>query len=84
MTKKQTITPEQLRPAILAVLDYLWHEERQHFLLRPTPDQANHIFAALTVLAQRLGDTDHSASYRSPGPSADLRSPGATGSGGGS
>ena len=58
MTKQQTITPEQLRPAILTVLEYLWHEERNHFLMSPTPDQANHIFQALTVLARWLHDTD--------------------------
>ena len=57
-TTKQTITPENLRQAILTVLEYLWHEERNDFLMSPTPDQANHIFAALTVLARWLHDTD--------------------------
>ena len=53
-----TISTDALRPAILTVLEYLWHEERNDFLMSPTPDQANHIFAALTVLARWLHDTD--------------------------
>lgn len=60
MNNRNTVTPTQLQQAILTVLDYLWHEERNHFLMSPSAERADHIFTALTVLARWLGNSENS------------------------
>jgi hypothetical protein len=59
MTQAEPITNDDLRTALLAVLDYLWQEEHDHFLMNAPEDQADHIFGALQTLAQWLRQTEH-------------------------
>lgn len=58
MTQTEPITNDDLRTAILSVLDYLWQEERDHFLMNAPEDRADHIFSALQTLAQWLRQTE--------------------------
>jgi hypothetical protein len=60
MTHTEPVPTDELRQAIMTLFDYLWQEEREHFLTRQPADRAGQIFDALLVLARWLGQTNPS------------------------
>ncbi len=54
MKEQRPVTEQDARKATLTVLDYLWQQERSHFLATATTERANHVFAALLILARWL------------------------------
>jgi hypothetical protein len=58
LTDTETIPTDELREAIMTLFDYVWQEEREHFLTRQSADCAGQLFDALLVLARWLGQTN--------------------------